>query len=200
MRYYLSFIGDIFYEGKKYNSVQPWLHIWTFLSFYVSCFYYHKFFMWLFKFKWQSFHKKVENVKLKRFSFFDVALAFKYSKDGLKKKVLQRCKKYSKYFVMFLFSSLQITSLVLSSCIWMTFGSKWKNKSFFCYSYGTKSNWSAISWFYLTCLGPEDNIAEYYQQQVEMLEGFNEMDALAERGFIPGMSKVLGLTNTPSLF
>lgn len=39
--------------------------------------------------------------------------------------------------------------------------------------------------------GPEDNVAEYYQQQVEMLEGFNEMDALAERGFIPGMSKVL---------
>lgn len=39
-------------------------------------------------------------------------------------------------------------------------------------------------------LGPEDNVAEYYQQQVEMLEGFNEMDALAERGFIPGMSKV----------
>ncbi|KAF9676778.1 hypothetical protein SADUNF_Sadunf08G0038400 [Salix dunnii] len=37
--------------------------------------------------------------------------------------------------------------------------------------------------------GPEDDIAEYYQQQVEMLEGFNEMDALAERGFIPGMSK-----------
>lgn len=42
-------------------------------------------------------------------------------------------------------------------------------------------------------LGPEDNIAEYYQQQVEMLEGFNEMDALAERGFIPGMSKVSDL-------
>lgn len=38
--------------------------------------------------------------------------------------------------------------------------------------------------------GPEDNVAEYYQQQVEMLEGFNEMDALAERGFVPGMSKV----------
>ncbi|XP_059317648.1 metal tolerance protein 11 isoform X1 [Lycium ferocissimum] len=42
------------------------------------------------------------------------------------------------------------------------------------------------------CLGvlsQEDNIAVYYQQQVEMLEGFNEMDALADRGFIPGMSK-----------
>ncbi|XP_021859725.1 metal tolerance protein 11 isoform X2 [Spinacia oleracea] len=37
--------------------------------------------------------------------------------------------------------------------------------------------------------GPEDDVAEYYQQQVEMLEGFNEMDALAERGFVPGMSK-----------
>ncbi|KAJ6902040.1 metal tolerance protein 11 isoform X2 [Populus alba x Populus x berolinensis] len=43
--------------------------------------------------------------------------------------------------------------------------------------------------FCLMALGPEDDIAEYYQQQVEMLEGFNEMDALAERGFIPGMSK-----------
>ncbi|KAL4289777.1 hypothetical protein GQ457_14G023140 [Hibiscus cannabinus] len=42
---------------------------------------------------------------------------------------------------------------------------------------------------YLGVLGPEDNVAEYYQQQVEMLEGFNEMDALAERGFIPGMTK-----------
>lgn len=41
----------------------------------------------------------------------------------------------------------------------------------------------------LGVLGPEDNVAEYYQQQVEMLEGFNEMDALADRGFIPGMSK-----------
>ncbi|XP_035539549.1 metal tolerance protein 11-like isoform X2 [Juglans regia] len=41
----------------------------------------------------------------------------------------------------------------------------------------------------LGVLGPEDNVADYYQQQVEMLEGFNEMDALAERGFIPGMSK-----------
>ncbi|KAJ7975871.1 Metal tolerance protein [Quillaja saponaria] len=39
------------------------------------------------------------------------------------------------------------------------------------------------------CLGVLDNVAEYYQQQVEMLEGFNEMDALAERGFIPRISK-----------
>ncbi|CAM8964868.1 hypothetical protein QQ045_003386 [Rhodiola kirilowii] len=42
------------------------------------------------------------------------------------------------------------------------------------------------------CLGvsvPQDNVAEYYQQQVEMLEGFSEMDALAERGFVPGMSE-----------
>ncbi|CAL0308308.1 unnamed protein product [Lupinus luteus] len=38
-------------------------------------------------------------------------------------------------------------------------------------------------------LGEEDNVAEYYQQQVEVLEGFTEMDALAERGFIPGLSK-----------
>ncbi|XP_028108707.1 metal tolerance protein 5-like isoform X2 [Camellia sinensis] len=43
-----------------------------------------------------------------------------------------------------------------------------------------------------SCLGvlrPEDNVAGYYQQQVEMLEGFNEMDALAQRGFLIGMSK-----------
>lgn len=33
-------------------------------------------------------------------------------------------------------------------------------------------------------------MAGYYQQQVEMLEGFTEMDELAERGFVPGMSKV----------
>ncbi|KAG8054820.1 hypothetical protein GUJ93_ZPchr0001g29744 [Zizania palustris] len=36
--------------------------------------------------------------------------------------------------------------------------------------------------------GPDD-VAEYYQQQVEMLEGFNEMDTLTDRGFLPGMSK-----------
>ncbi|XP_009337551.1 metal tolerance protein 11-like [Pyrus x bretschneideri] len=41
----------------------------------------------------------------------------------------------------------------------------------------------------LGVFGPEDNVAEYYQQQVEMLEGFTEMDALAERGCIPGISK-----------
>uniref|UniRef100_R7W050 Putative metal tolerance protein C3 n=1 Tax=Aegilops tauschii TaxID=37682 RepID=R7W050_AEGTA len=39
---------------------------------------------------------------------------------------------------------------------------------------------------------PEDVVAEYYQQQVEMLEGFNEMDALTDRGFLPGMSKEEG--------
>lgn len=42
------------------------------------------------------------------------------------------------------------------------------------------------------CLGalvPEDNVAEYYQQQVETLEGFTEMDALAERGFVPRLSE-----------
>ncbi|TVT99166.1 hypothetical protein EJB05_55476 [Eragrostis curvula] len=37
--------------------------------------------------------------------------------------------------------------------------------------------------------GPEDVVAEYYQQQVEMLDGFNEMDTLTDRGFLPGMSK-----------
>ncbi|KAL6980465.1 Metal tolerance protein 11 [Sarracenia purpurea var. burkii] len=41
----------------------------------------------------------------------------------------------------------------------------------------------------LGLLGSEDYVAEYYQQQVETLEGFNEMDALADRGFVPGMSK-----------
>lgn len=46
--------------------------------------------------------------------------------------------------------------------------------------------------------GPEDNVAEYYQQQGEMLEGFTEMDALAERGFIPGMSKVRKIITFPS--
>ncbi|XP_068669455.1 metal tolerance protein 11-like [Aristolochia californica] len=41
----------------------------------------------------------------------------------------------------------------------------------------------------LGVLGTEDVVAEYYQQQGEMLEGFTEMDALTERGFLPGMSK-----------
>ncbi|KAG0450393.1 hypothetical protein HPP92_026804 [Vanilla planifolia] len=42
------------------------------------------------------------------------------------------------------------------------------------------------------CLGvlaKEDVVAEYYQQQVEMLEGFGEMDVLTERGFLPKLSK-----------
>ena len=38
--------------------------------------------------------------------------------------------------------------------------------------------------------GSADDVAEYYQQQLEMLEGFNEMDTLADHGFLPGMSKV----------
>ncbi|KAL6620372.1 hypothetical protein ACP70R_035511 [Stipagrostis hirtigluma subsp. patula] len=37
--------------------------------------------------------------------------------------------------------------------------------------------------------GPGDVVAEYYQQQLEMLEGFNEMDTLTDRGFLPGMTK-----------
>ncbi|TVU19706.1 hypothetical protein EJB05_35873, partial [Eragrostis curvula] len=37
--------------------------------------------------------------------------------------------------------------------------------------------------------GHGDVVAEYYQQQLEMLEGFNEMDTLTDRGFLPGMSK-----------
>lgn len=39
-------------------------------------------------------------------------------------------------------------------------------------------------------MGAGDEVAEYYQQQVEMLESFSKMDALADRGFLPGMSKV----------
>ncbi|KAG8085842.1 hypothetical protein GUJ93_ZPchr0010g10881 [Zizania palustris] len=44
------------------------------------------------------------------------------------------------------------------------------------------------------CLGvlvqsPGDVVAEYYQQQSEMLEWFNEMDTLTDHGFLPGMSK-----------
>lgn len=45
-----------------------------------------------------------------------------------------------------------------------------------------------------TAQRPEDVVAEYYQQQVEMLEGFNEMDTLTDRGFLPGMSKVCSIT------
>ncbi|XXG75083.1 hypothetical protein AAC387_Pa07g3665 [Persea americana] len=41
----------------------------------------------------------------------------------------------------------------------------------------------------LGVLGSEDVVAEYYQQQVEMLAVFNEMDALTERGFLPGQTK-----------
>ncbi|MQM22620.1 hypothetical protein Taro_055674 [Colocasia esculenta] len=41
----------------------------------------------------------------------------------------------------------------------------------------------------LGVLGSGDVVAEYYQQQEEMLEGFNEMDTLADRGFLPVMSK-----------
>lgn len=50
--------------------------------------------------------------------------------------------------------------------------------------------WYPSQVFCLMTTDPEDNVADYYQQQVEMLEGFNEMDALAERGFVSGMSRV----------
>lgn len=40
-------------------------------------------------------------------------------------------------------------------------------------------------------MGAGDEVAEYYQQQVEMLEGFSKMDALADHEFLPVMSKVL---------
>ncbi|XP_052154598.1 metal tolerance protein 6 isoform X2 [Oryza glaberrima] len=37
---------------------------------------------------------------------------------------------------------------------------------------------------------PGDDVAEYLKkQQSELLEGFNEMDTLTDRGFLPGMSK-----------
>ncbi|CAH9091317.1 unnamed protein product [Cuscuta epithymum] len=42
---------------------------------------------------------------------------------------------------------------------------------------------------YLPIVKEEDSVAEYYQQQVEMLEGFNAMDSLADHGSAPGMSK-----------
>ncbi|KAJ0983958.1 hypothetical protein J5N97_002314 [Dioscorea zingiberensis] len=41
----------------------------------------------------------------------------------------------------------------------------------------------------LGVLGSGDDVAEYYQQQGEMLEGFNEMDTLTDRGFLPTLSK-----------
>ena len=54
----------------------------------------------------------------------------------------------------------------------------------------SKLSWFCLNFVCLMASGPEDNVADYYQQQVEMLEGFNEMDALAERGFVPRISKV----------
>ncbi|KAM0953610.1 putative cation efflux protein [Dioscorea sansibarensis] len=42
---------------------------------------------------------------------------------------------------------------------------------------------------FLCALGTEDVVAEYYQQQVQMLDGFSEMDTLADRGFLPGVSQ-----------
>ena len=50
--------------------------------------------------------------------------------------------------------------------------------------------WTPTHLFCLMGSGPEDNVAEYYQQQAEMLEGFNEMDELTKRGSLPRMSKV----------
>ncbi|KAM3404570.1 hypothetical protein ACQJBY_007583 [Aegilops geniculata] len=41
----------------------------------------------------------------------------------------------------------------------------------------------------VTAQGPGDVVAEYYQQQLEMLEGFNEMDTLTDHGCLPGISK-----------
>ncbi|GJM88806.1 hypothetical protein PR202_ga05372 [Eleusine coracana subsp. coracana] len=37
--------------------------------------------------------------------------------------------------------------------------------------------------------GPGDVVAQYYQQQLEMLESFTEMDTLTDHGFLPGMTK-----------
>ncbi|KAH7672687.1 Cation efflux protein [Dioscorea alata] len=41
----------------------------------------------------------------------------------------------------------------------------------------------------LGVLGSGDDVADYYQQQGEMLEGFTEMDTLTDRGFLPRLSK-----------
>lgn len=41
----------------------------------------------------------------------------------------------------------------------------------------------------LGVLGSGDDVADYYQQQGEMLEGFTEMDTLTDRGFLPSLSK-----------
>ncbi|AQK89478.1 Electron transfer flavoprotein subunit alpha mitochondrial [Zea mays] len=41
----------------------------------------------------------------------------------------------------------------------------------------------------LIAQGHENVAAEYYKQQVEMLEGFSEMDAFTYRAFLPVMSK-----------
>ncbi|GLJ08312.1 hypothetical protein SUGI_0086310 [Cryptomeria japonica] len=38
-------------------------------------------------------------------------------------------------------------------------------------------------------VGPGDGVAEYYQQQDMMLEGFTEMDAVSEHGYLLGMSE-----------
>ena len=47
--------------------------------------------------------------------------------------------------------------------------------------------WTPTHLFCLMGSGPEDNVAVYYQQQAEMLEGFNEMDKLTECGSLPRM-------------
>jgi len=59
----------------------------------------------------------------------------------------------------------------------------------FLFSFEQKQVFLLIFFLLSTAQGPEDVVAEYYQQQVEMLEGFNEMDTLTDRGFLPGMSK-----------
>jgi len=38
--------------------------------------------------------------------------------------------------------------------------------------------------------GPADDVAEYYQQQSELLECFNEMDTPTDHGFLSGTYKV----------
>lgn len=38
--------------------------------------------------------------------------------------------------------------------------------------------------------GAEKGIDEYYRQQEEMLEGFEEMDTIAERGYMPSTTQV----------
>lgn len=55
-----------------------------------------------------------------------------------------------------------------------------------------KKNWHHYRWlnFQFYFAGAEKGIDEYYRQQEEMLEGFEEMDTIAERGYMPSTTQV----------